>query len=1267
MKRESSGLWLIAALVFGGALFPQIARRGGTIQSGAASGHGSSASDRSHGDSENEPCYDGAGKLLAQFDQYFEALVKPPNSESGAPDRDDAALTARTDATQPPPKPKHEVSFLIATVADPVDSHLANLFDPFLEAIQGAFEDCGFVLDRFSLPWDCAREGARLNSGRFANRIFAREPGVMLFRSTGATSPPKSPPESDREKLQLWVVFLVGETPTSGIQKESLASALNFIRKYHEWRKEPWKEQKIVGPTFSGSALSLRTGLENWWPEPKDQTGKRPSKVRIISGSALAFQTKATLTDKSAHRPDMDVSYMATVHPSKRLERDLYDYLGELGAKTEEVAVLRESTTVFGQAVKTKLREVDPARSRDARPAVGPGWDIVYPMHISRVRAAYEDSDSAQASGEPARASRGAPRGMPSVGTHGGERDVVPAESPEMTTASVDLALRNILSTIARAGIRYVGLYGSDFEDLIFLARQIRLHCPDVRLFTFNAHILYCLPKNRPFLDGTLVVSTYPLLVENQIWTRRGGGDDAIKQIRQFPMTFSSGVYNAVVALVNYAEDGTPNDPTHKKPLLQYRPPQFQARFSTDKAAPAIDVGRPPVWLTVVGQDGLWPVRAIPVIGEKDTKQDLQNQDTKQGSQEWKNYVFQVQTVPDELQPAKEIFASGFSLFLFYCFSVFCIANSVWYYYAANAGGPRYFNVSKTANVPRALSFAVGRWQLEIFRPTRTPATWRRQWFWLLCYMVVGLLSYLFFASFAVIPWLANLNRSLPYFQCSTCVFVLTCQVAALLDLLLRWRQDASRRPQLGLIRIAGISFAVAILLAILLCRSVLHTGEQAVFMYMRSVNITSGLSVVVPALLLAFGLVAGIVCHLRRLWLLDTNWNGENSTARYPERGVRTPLSSGTGRGAAGIPEMDDDVVRALSHPLFSGRPGLASIVYLLFGLFPLVTLFLWYLPPHELWFLDWALRLAFAFLFMMILGACIQVASVWHRFRWLLRRLAWHPMVDAYDRLPAKFGTTIGGQFYGRLATVTELELLADWTRELTADGYAEVTQEWKDTAREVQEKWAKQTRSTRRIVFWRSECWQRISAFSKLLVASLEKRWNSLPIRPSTRKALRSEDRKASAASHAEHGVAASIREELWWLRAEELIAAQVATHARWVFAQLGNLLTFVMAGALTLLLAVTTYPFEPRGLLRIFVSFGLLGAVLLAITVFVQANRSDVLSRIAGTTPESVTWDFRFVGTLFAYGALPIMGLITVMFPGLGDALFPWVDTIVRVFK
>jgi hypothetical protein len=113
----------------------------------------------------------------------------------------------------------------------------------------------------------------------------------------------------------------------------------------------------------------------------------------------------------------------------------------------------------------------------------------------------------------------------------------------------------------------------------------------------------------------------------------------------------------------------------------------------------------------------------------------------------------------------------------------------------------------------------------------------------------------------------------------------------------------------------------------------------------------------------------------------------------------------------------------------------------------------------------------------------------------------------------------------------------------------------------------------------------------------------------------------------------------------------------------FAQnlLGRIRTIVLGGVYLFVaatIAVSSYPFDPRPLLSgvllfLFFAFG-------AVVVFVYADmhRDATLSHVTNTNPGELGSEFWF--KVVGYGAAPLLGLITQIFPEWSGFLFSWLQ-------
>lgn len=422
---------------------------------------------------------------------------------------------------------------LVALVPDPLDSHLAANFDQSLDAIQRAYNKSGYLLDRVWLPW---------NRGAVRDRVYRRVPGLLLFR--------KANPR------RLTAVLLVGETPKTGIHKNAFLEAVSLAR---ELRSPSQGPLPVLGPSFSGSAPSLRHAL---------LAIPNPPSFRIVTGSATARHLEETLT--VGIQPP--VKFCRMVVPDETLKKEAGDFLDkDLDWNFKKVAFFSETDTAYGQESKDDrfgdfvliefpngLSDVRTAWERDAGPRFAE--DIVIQIPKSTLDLSLAD------------------RNQPV--------DRVAAFSPLSATA-YDLALANLLTTMSRQGIRYIGILASDVRDRLFLAKRIHEFAPDMILFTFDNNLLYAHPEHSEAMDGMLVLSSFPLLTESPYWQGLLGSSPGDRQFgRQFTTEFHQGLFWAALELI----------------------PDAEIRLPKAKA-----------WVAAVGNGSLWPIAGLD-LEEEDSR-----------------------------------------------------------------------------------------------------------------------------------------------------------------------------------------------------------------------------------------------------------------------------------------------------------------------------------------------------------------------------------------------------------------------------------------------------------------------------------------------------------------------------------------------------------------------------------------------------------------------------------------------------------------------
>jgi hypothetical protein len=311
-------------------------------------------------------------------------------------------------------------------------------------------------------------------------------------------------------------LLLVGETPTAGINKSAFHNAVTVIQGY-EKRTGEEDRIRVVGPYFSGSAVSLRLALVDTWNRLKGQ--RKEPRIKVVCGSASGFSHEEFVgRDLNGlwcidAKPGEEPAFETTVLPSDLVLYWMRKYLGNptdpaQGESPRPIVVLQEANTSFGQYARDKMATEQQTRGSPPRPDL---FEVPFPLHISHLRASYMKEQLArlESQGLP-HSGRNLPFPAEGDGREGG-REAVRAQAPLMTTAINDLILDNLVTTFAQKQARYACLVSTDPQDTIFLARLIRDRYPDVQLLAVGSDLLFTHDDYNYATRGMVVGSTYPL------------------------------------------------------------------------------------------------------------------------------------------------------------------------------------------------------------------------------------------------------------------------------------------------------------------------------------------------------------------------------------------------------------------------------------------------------------------------------------------------------------------------------------------------------------------------------------------------------------------------------------------------------------------------------------------------------------------------------------------------------------------------------------
>jgi hypothetical protein len=406
---------------------------------------------------------------------------------------------------------------LIAMVPDPNATQMPLEFDRDIEAIQGAAAAQHYNYTRFWFPWRSSDWAADKSADPEAEVRRREEPGILCFRKNDHQ-------EGGQERL---FVLLVGETPTSGVNRIQLAHALYYRQQFRgdkDHRDELSDTEhdtiSIAGPHFSASFKAIQDVMTKavYQANPPiptvnfispDATGHEY--VQEFQKFCLAQGTKCTLSTLSLSSWDVT----ATVVP----------YLNTLGYTTPHIAQWSEDESAFG------VREFNNYEQMY-------GLTLQFPRDLSSARSR-SDRESTRIA-ESGSKYFALPRASPA--THLTSREPIDRDSPaafgsEQETSQVARSLADSVQEMRANRIGAVVINASNPLDRIYLLEYLHNELPDVRVVTTEADEL---ELDRPhFIDltGTITITgLLPLagLIQNPSTGRRTGAFKSSRQEGEF-------------------------------------------------------------------------------------------------------------------------------------------------------------------------------------------------------------------------------------------------------------------------------------------------------------------------------------------------------------------------------------------------------------------------------------------------------------------------------------------------------------------------------------------------------------------------------------------------------------------------------------------------------------------------------------------------------------------------------------------------------------
>ncbi len=608
--------------------------------------------------------------------------------------------------------------------------------------------------------------------------------------------------------------------------------------------------------------------------------------------------------------------------------------------------------------------------------------------------------------------------------------------------------------------------------------------------------------------------------------------------------------------------------------------------------AAQVMVGSPAVWLTAVGRSELWPIKQLPLKSfEKEAL--------------WRP---RGTTSPIQVPPLAVPYPTIEPAAFFIALSALSLLAGIW--------SLAYFRLL-TSHGFRTLEWLVGE----------VPSAGSRLRLPLAIVFFASILGGLSFVLYrGSVQSLINLPhsaRAMPaLLVASSAVLVLSI---VCLDLI-------GRVPLPPVAKIAtGVGVAM---ICIFVCGQMGPLTLEDVWHYERSVILSSGLSPLVPGAF--FSMAVALVAH-----------GGGRALRILPYW-----------RNVAGFAPQESAQERLVKNVQSSLKPQprrqsflsafVAAVALAFLCLDPLLTL--------ESKPFNFAISAGVVVLPAVLAEIAIYALGVWRALRRVLDAFSASPLAEAFDRLPPERGRNIGMLLSSSPADAVQTEHSLDQWRwfAMSDDEVAAVRRHYEDEVRVGRLVYGYELSTQRELATVASDVLDELQRVRVLGVGESsasedsEKRASDPALLPQKRDDGTSLDALGSSRR--------VLTQDTFLLRVKEDFAAeQVVQFIAYVFAHIRNALATSVYASILLVLALSSYPFQPQQLLLRICLAVLFGAIAIVSWIIVSAERNELLSRVANRTPNKVDLDGALFSQLATYILLPLAAVLATQFPGLSHLL------------
>jgi hypothetical protein len=1155
----------------------------------------------------------------------------------------------------------NEINFAMAIVPDPVHTHLSLFFDRTMDAIQQGAQQAGWIFDRATMPWESKEHP---ESTDFRIRLQqddyrgGREdlPGLMIFR--------RAYPDQGQMNSSIFV-FVVGETPTGGVNKKEFRTAFKLIKILAEAKVPADKSPlRIIGPTFSGSLYSLAQLLNHEVPSGNFDG------VTIRSGTVSSWNTTQTFKQQWLDGK-LCVDFATFQQSDEYMLRKFVEFEKRRGYTPDKIAVLAEDETAYGnrarggQGPSAKPSQQNPCLKEDSAAdgtkktdeAILKGdqdrvLQLYFPRDISHLRSAYQQGRQSQSasSSDSYQVRSTLPLNLQDSGS---DDDSVEQYAHSQTPLSQESILLGIIAAIRMHHIQFVVLQATNPIDMVFLSGFLKQGYSEARVVAMPADLLLSRDADDvSLLHGVMALTTYSLLpgIDDEVAIPYSLPKAHVGHI--FPNAYAAGTYNAtlsqIICVESPSEAGCNGaDSATGLPVAHYAEYGWPSLAEPKKAPPFAPV----VWLTVLGRDGFWPVAIL--------------EDGSYTAGEIRSSPRPIAPVAAPPIQSREFKPPGPLFWKTVCGFVLILAMLYWLLLWKST-------ILASTSV------------MTLLAPVKDPCR----------SALIAVIGWLLLAAILLMvwPWVAWLAwRVVPALWVGTAAIVAAIHCWVCVTQLNRRGSTSASRV---FIQVAAVMVVCFVLLY------VVPGHSQNPFLY-RYIHLTSGVSPFLPLVsLVAAGLwwawfsLSGLSLLDRRHPRLPCDKDlPDVLPARHTAAAVVQPMWP-----SETWAEKLIDIARPCGRTLRVYGPTLVLLLIALFGLnyrHPLLSL--------ETRHFEWAYGIALAGVTLAVPSTLFRLLVIWLECRRILTILDHFPLRRAFAEMNFTWEPfwRLGGarwQDLYRLAS-RQLETLEHLRREVEEVGGSKEIEALVERIDEAAT--AQNTMRSVLVRYYKFHSSTGQTAPLSGMPAEQDSSHQPSPPEPSTpvEEPEFSDyciDRYKDLQEKIGETCAAALKylQPIWW-EEQGLIACEVTSREdvkkdkdspdislstrlaeRFVALVYLNFilsvilrmrtLTITVAGLYVfLLISVNSYPFEPRIALRSAAILMLIFVVGMVGYVSAQVHRDSILSLVTQTRPGELGVQFWLrMGT---FVALPLISLLVSQFPTLNNALFSWLEPAASALK